>query len=42
MNQREHNFLTEMTKRISAIIVPNTDNMKSQEVKSQFEIKIKN
>ena len=39
MNQREHNFLTEMTKRISEIIVTNTDNMKSQEVKSQFEIK---
>ena len=39
MNQREHNFLTEMTKRISEITVTNTDNMKSQEVKSQFEIK---
>ena len=39
MNQREHNFLTEMTKRISEITVTTTDNMKSQEVKSQFEIK---
>ena len=39
MNQRENNFLTEMTKRISKITVTNTDNMKSQEVKSQFEIK---
>ena len=37
MNQRDYNYLTDMTSRISKI----TDNMQSQEVKSQFDTKTK-
>ena len=37
MNQRDYNYLTNMTSRISKI----TDNMQSQEVKSHFDTKTK-